>query len=734
MVSAAAGEKMDSGSVRNDFDGTAYGPVIQAGEIGALTVNMPQPRTAVVPRQVPPASPGFVNRTAVLGDIDDWAGRGGNGARVAVLSGLPGMGKSATVRQWVQDRREQFPDGDFYVDFTELRREAGADVSTGVTSCLRALGVTDEYLPPTLGELCALFRSHTALRRVLVVLDDVTEPAQLRALIPGGPGSAVIATSRGRLGELVMSGAELMRLGPLEPAHGLRVLEDLCGAGRVAADPDAAARIVDLCDGLPVALRVAGARLAMHRGLTPSALAAELADEQGRLDALSLGGENAVAAVFTVAYEGLDAEASRLYRLLGVYPGHHWDAETAAALADLTPRQAQRLLDTLEEASLVEVAVPGDGEREPGAGPGHEPAGPYGFHGLVRLHARSQAEQHETVEQRAAAVKRVIDHFLTLTGYADLAVMGGRMRIGAYTRRLDGAAGPFSTKADALNWLVGHRAELLAAVRAAAALNLHRRTWELAEALTALYLNRRYLNDWAESGELGALAAAADGNPAAESRLRALVSRPLLDRGDDDRARAELETAIVRADESGDTLLRASAREFYGRYWDRHDLSRAVETYGEALEFYRLDGDPRGIAIGLYFLGCAQDSAGRHTTALDTLDEAWRRFLALTVKDERMAARARSAIGTTLHHLGRDDEAVTALEEAVHAFGSVGARHYEAPAREALAELCSGDQRLRHLVRALEIYEEGGGPRVAVLRERLSAEFSSPEFPSGEQP
>lgn len=371
--------------------------------------------------------------------------------------------------------------------------------------------------------------------------------------------------------------------------------------------------------------------------------------------------------------------------------------------------RTQRLLDSLEGASLVEV--------------GHtEGACPYSFHDLVRLHARRQAVQQESAQQRAAAVQRVIDHLLTLAAHADLAVMGDRMRIGGHVERLGGATGPFAAKADALDWLVGHRAELLAAVRAAAGLGLHRQTWELAEALTALYLNRRYLSDWAESGELGARAAAADGNPAAEARLRTLLSRPLLDRGDDAVHGENSKPPFSGADESGRMLLRASAREFYGRYWDRHDAARAVETYEEALGLYHLAGEPRGIAIGLHFLGCAQDSAGRHATALATLTDAYERFLALDEKDRRMAARARAAIGTAFHHLGRDAEAVTALEDAVLMLRAVGAVHYEAPAREALADLAPREQRLAHSTRALEIYDEGGSPRADVLRERLSRE------------
>ncbi|MYT27939.1 MULTISPECIES: NB-ARC domain-containing protein [unclassified Streptomyces] len=696
----------DVGRVRNDFSGTAHGPVIQAGVIhGDLRFEMPR-RERPVPRQVPAALRQFVDREPVLAEIDGWVGDAGG---LAVLSGLPGVGKSATVRRWAEGERGRFPGGEFYIDFAELRAQRGGDVSAGVSHCLRALGVEDEYLPGTLGELTALLRSRTADDRVLMVLDDVTEPAQVRALIPGAPGSVVLATSQSRLGELLREGARLMSLEPLSPEHGLELLRALCGEERIAAgDEDAALRIVDSCGGLPVALHVAAARLVMHPGLRVAALADELADDRRRLEALRQGGERPVSAVFGVAYAGLPAPAARLYRLLGLHPGRRWDAASAAAAAGTTVAHTAEQLDVLEAASLVTVAADGR----------------YEFHDLVRLHAREQAVQEDDEAARTAVVARVVEHLLTRAAQADLAVMGRRMRIGTYTERLGEAdrATAFGDRQQALDWLDAWRAELLSAQQTAADHRWHRQVWELAEALTALFLNRRYLNDWVRSGDLGVRHAAADGNPAAEARLRTLLSRPLMDREELRRARRELETAVARADESGHTLLRASAREFYGRYWDRCDPVRAVATYEEAMVLYRAAGDDRGIAIGRYFMGCAQHAVGSTEEARATLEGAYDGFMA--IDDRRMGARALAAIGGVLRDLGRPAEAVAALEEAGAMLRERGAVHYEAQVCETLAELAEqrGDHERwrRHLMRALEIYEAGGGPRAVELRRRLT--------------
>ncbi|MEU8888299.1 hypothetical protein [Streptomyces sp. NPDC048442] len=649
----------------------------------------------------------FVGREQALAVLD--------GGGVVALSGLSGVGKRAVARWWAEGVQERFTGGDVYVDFAALGAEgpgwagvdgpqlAGADVSAAVSQCLRGLGVENACLPASLGELSALFRTRTTGKRVLVVLEGVQEAAQVRALIPGTGPSAVVAIGRGRLAGLMMDGADFVHLDPLEPAHSRELLEHLCGADRVAAEPEAAARIVEWCGGLPVALHVAAARLVVHRRLTLGMLAGELADEKRRLSALKIPGESVVA-VFGVAYEGLPEEVRRVYRLLGLYPGRSWEVGLAAALAGVDGGSAQDALDVLEEASLVEVV---DGGR-------------YAFHDLVRLHARKVAE--DAREDAGQVVESALGHLLRLAAHADLAVMGGRMRAGRYAERVAAEASPFRDttgsgdggRGEALDWLEAERAEILAVLREAASRGLHRDCAELAEALTALYLNRRYVADWLASGEIGVRAAEAAALPASEARLRALLSRPLMDLGEEERARVELETAVVRADESGWLLLRASVREFHGRWYDRYAPDRAVGVYREALALYEEDGDPRGIAIGLYFLGCAQDAAGEAEAALATLRDAGARFAA--IGDRRMGARARAAEGDVLLGLGRKDGAVAALTESADALRQAGAVHYEAVHRETLHRL-TGEG--RQLERALEIYEAAGSPRAEVVRSLL---------------
>lgn len=709
----------------------------------------PAPPPARVPRQVPAGTASFENRTAELAELDDWLTPGGPGGpgdpesvgspRIALLSGLPGVGKRATVRRWVERARDRFPGGQLYVDFARLRREGavGGDVSEGLRHCLRSIGVAEEYLSGDLAELTAHYRSHSADRRIVVVLDEVSQPAQVRALIPNAPGSVVLATSRDRLGELMWDGARLMPMEPLSTDSGRRLLARLCGEDRVRAEPEAAARLVEWCGGLPVALYVIAARLAVHRRLTLSALAGELADENRRLAGLSpgagspgmgspgiggpdsnIGEEHTVSAVFTVAYRDLPQDAARLYRLLGAAPGRSFDTGGAAAVGGLSASATAPLLGALERASLLDVGEDGR----------------YRFHDLVRLHARDLAD----ADERAAALVRAMEYHLTGAAFADRAIMGRRLRIADHEERMRQAdPDPFGQaqgggKQAALAWLEAERADALAVLRAAAAHGgMDRQTWQLAEALTALYLHHRHLAEWIESGELGAEAAARDGHPAAEARLRALLSRPLMDLGEFERAGRELETAVQRADEAAAaapqdrrlTLLRGSVREFSGRYWDRSDPARAADAYDSARALSAEAGDERGVAIALYFMGCSQSATGLQEDGLATLRDGYERLRALG--DARMTARAQAAIGTAYEALGRTAEAVRALTEAARALRAEGATHYEAQALETLADIAerTGDAEAlrRQLSRAVEIHEAGGSPRAPELRARLEA-------------
>ncbi|KNB54441.1 hypothetical protein [Streptomyces caatingaensis] len=690
-----------SGSVRNELSGTVHGPSVQAGQIfGGITFRLAERAPVARPDEVPAPTVRCVNHERELALLGTGAG-----ARVGldVLSGLPGVGKTTLAGEWAARVRDRFPGGQLYIDFAEL----DGDAHEALGRALRSLGVEEDYLPASLEERRNRFRSCTAGRCLLVVLDNVSLPAQVRVLLPKEPGSAVLAIGTGRLGELVLDGARLVPVPPLDAESGLALLADRCGEAAVAAEREAAERLVGLCGGLPEALAVVAARLAVEPGLTMGRLAGELADETRRLTGLSLREERSVSAVLSIAYRGLPPDAARAYRLWGLIPGRTFDAGTAAAAAGVGVAEAEALLRALAGASLLDAA--GDGRHR--------------FHDLVRLHARERAEDEEPEPVRRAVVERVTTHYLALTAFADLAVRRDRLRIAELDAFLRDVADPFAGDAgpSPLAWLDAERHNILAVLRQARRDGLHRHVWQLAEVFTVLFLNRRHLSEWRESLELGAASAADAFVPAAEARLRSLLSRPLMDLEAYERAREELEKAEACAEVSGHTVLRASVAEFGGRYWDRFDPPRAIAAYRRSVELNLEAGEPRGVAIATYFLGCAQDAAGRTDEALRTLRAAREGLSGLAVPDRRMAARATAALGDAYGHAGDSAAAVAAWTEAAGELEAVGAAYYEARVRLRLARALEDagvapGAVLPHVARALEIHEAGGSGEAGELR------------------
>ncbi|MEU4211604.1 NB-ARC domain-containing protein [Streptomyces sp. NPDC026206] len=715
----------------NAFTGNAH-QVLQAG--GDIVYNdcrspaAPEPPKPLY--EMPPGTPRFVNRTEELAALHDWlCGAGSGTPRTCVISGVPGIGARSTARRWAEDVRDRYDGGVLHVDFAELGgswdgrpsgRSGGGDVRGAQTHVLRgAFEVAERYLSVPGAELNALYRRKTAEHgRILLVLENVTQPAQVLGLVPAAPGSAVVVTSNRRLDELSLDGAHPMPLEPLSAEHGRELLAKFCGVDRVEAEPEAAERLVECCGGLPFALTIVGARLAARRGLGLAAVVEELAAEESRLAALSVGtgdSRRSVAAALALACRDLPPEALVLYRRLGLLPGRTFHVETAAVVDGRDEPTVRRLLEDLHSASLLEEEIVHG-----------KPTGRYSLHDLVRLHARSLAEGDggETGAERAGAARRVVGHYVVRAAFADRAVMGNRLRVTDHGRLLDAHEDPFAgtdARNAALNWLEAERHNAVAVLRTAVGQGLDEQAAQLAEALTALYLNHRHLTDWIDTGTLGADAAARLRDRAMEARLRSLLSRPLMDIGLPGRARRELDLALGLADATDHLVLRASVREFSARYWDLFEPSRALAQYGEALGLNTRAGEWRGVALVRYFTGCTQDATGEHELALETLTDACGRLISLG--DQRMAGRALAAMGMAHDHLGRTEDAVRALGRAAEMLREQRASFYEAQVREALADLAvrAGEPAAvrRHLTRAVELLQQDGSPRAEEVRERL---------------
>ncbi|MEU6438871.1 NB-ARC domain-containing protein [Streptomyces sp. NPDC047046] len=723
----------------NSVSGTVDGTVVQAGRVhGGITVVTGKPAPEpVIPDTIPALTTRFINRRAELalltadsaprpyeddppGDAADPPDDDTVEVGYRVFFGLPGVGKTALACRWgrAQGTRERFPDGRLYVDYAGLRGVDG-DSAIALARCLRELGVKDEYIPHTLEDRAALYKRRTAGRRLLVVVDDALRAAQVRPLLPQGAGSMLLVTSTRRLFELTLDGARLTPMAPLDEEAALRLLADRLGPETVRAHREAALRVVAACGGLPLALHLAAVRLLQRPHLTLPALARELAGESDRLRGLALGGGPAMSGVLELTYSELTPREAGLYRLLGVLPGRTYEPVTVAAglspAAGTGEEEAAALLGRLFEAGLLDAA-----------GDGH-----YRMHDLVRAHAREKAGAVEGEGWADGVVERVTRALLLRTAQADRALRADRLRVAVLDELLDGAPDPFADgegNADgaerALAWLEAGKYNTLAVLAAAESLGLHGLVWPLAEAQTALFLHHRHVREWLTSLETGARAAAADLAPAGEARLRSLLSRPLLDLGEDERARAELERAAACAEVAASPVLSASVLEFSGRYWDRADPERAVGVYSRAVELNAAAGEERGRALAEFFLGRAIAATGRAAEALPVLERA--RDALRGLGDRRMAARAEAALGEVREVLGDLAGAVRELRRAAEELRAVDATYYEAQARERLAGLLLREGRPEaevraEALRAYTIYEEGGSPEAGRLRARMTA-------------
>ncbi|WP_234312069.1 BTAD domain-containing putative transcriptional regulator [Streptomyces griseus] len=379
--------------------GLAPGPrtwTARCAESQASQVSEP----VVRPAQLPPDLPVFTGRQGELSSLLEVTGvaAGSAGAPATVLiGGMAGIGKTTLAVRWAHEVADRFPDGQLLV---ELRGFAPSRTPVEPAEALRgmlaALGVPAGRLPGGLDALAGLYRSVLSGRRLLVLLDDASDTDQVRPLLPASPGCLTLVTSRNGLPGLVASGAHPLRLDLPSAADARAVLALRVGRERLAAEPAAADEIVERCGRLPLALAIVAARATARPGFPLAAIAAELRESRGSLDAFAgpVGAADARLA-FASSYRCLPPESARLFRLLSLHPGPDLTPDTAAALAGLPIRAARLILDDLAEAHLVTEHAPGR----------------YAPHDLLRVFATELAQTYDSLTDRQSARQRLSDHF-----------------------------------------------------------------------------------------------------------------------------------------------------------------------------------------------------------------------------------------------------------------------------------------------------------------------------------
>ncbi|MEU9031360.1 BTAD domain-containing putative transcriptional regulator [Streptomyces sp. NPDC048383] len=711
----------------------------------------PAVAAAAVPAHLPPAPASFTGRATELASLDRLLEhQGGPSLPVGSIVGTGGVGKTALAVHWSHQVASRFPDGQLFADLRGYDEEAPRRPGAVLDRFLRALGVPGPQIPDEQAERTALFRSVLDGRRVLIVLDNARSFQQIRPLLPGTSGCCVLVTSRDNMGGALAGDYAFvpLHLASLGQDEAITLLSKVAGDDRFTADPVGANRLSELCDRLPLALRIAAARLAAKPHWTVRTLVARLEDQRRRLDELSLDSRG-VRAGFRLSYRDLPADTARMFRLLGSLNITEFSAWSGAALLDIDPVDAEDLIEHLVDAQLLEPLSAGGGHVR------------YRFQDLLRLFARECAVAEDGEAELRAALRRACAVWLGLAKAAHRRIYGGDYTVvpgTAPVRELpDHLAADLLE--DPMEWLEAERLSLTALIQQAARDDESGYAWDLTMSSVTLFQSRNYLEDWRESAEAALDAARRTGDRLGEAAMQQSLGTLEIIRWDHDSAYARLNLALHLFEE----LDQAQGRALVLRnlaLCERHrgDLDGAVERGRLSLEIFREVGDhyaethvlgmlaqielERGNAQASLMLsseavaksrGLGTVRAEAHSTVrlaealLQSRDgvraeEACRRAMELVLGsgDRRGEAHVLRALGEALWCQDRLDEAESVLRGAVRTASEVPDTFLEARAAGVLGSvlMLRGDRAgaAGSLRAATELFTEVGSP---VWRDRV---------------
>jgi tetratricopeptide (TPR) repeat protein len=535
---------------------------------------------------------------------------------VAAVIGAGGLGKTTLAVHAAHLLRSQYPDGQLYANLLGAAR-LPVTPSEVLARFLRDLGIEPGRIPADAEERAAHYRSLLNDRKVLIVLDDAKDAAHVRPLLPGSASCAVLVTTRNRMPDL--AGGRVVDLDVLNDAEAWEMFAGIIGQDRAKAEPEATGAVLTACAGLPLAIRIAGARLTARSNWTVRNLARRLADERRRLDELKTG-DLAVRACFEVSFtslpgpESYEVDPAHAFRLLGLWQGPFIGLPAAAAMIGQPEDAVADALEVLVDAQLLQAPAP---DR-------------YRFHDLLKNYAAGRAMAEESQADRDDAVSRVLTWYLHTVDAVAHMVSPYRYRIPLAPEQPVGEPLTFGTAEQALNWCETERANLVAATRQASQAGLDVFAWQLPVASLSFFNRRTYWADWVETHRI----------------------------------------ALASARRSGDRRAEALVLNNLGIGYARRHLDEAVGSFEQALDIRREIGDEYGEAQTASNLADTYSRIGRGDEALDLL----KRALAI----HRQAGRrygegvALDNLGEAYLALGRVEEAVVSLNQAQEIFASIG--------------------------------------------------------------
>jgi DNA-binding SARP family transcriptional activator/Tfp pilus assembly protein PilF len=683
--------------------------VLSAPEPARLTAGGPR---LAVPRELPAGIWYFTGRAEELNQLTglmDQAGEAPGTVVISAIGGTAGVGKTALAVHWAHQVAGRFGDGQLYVNLRGYD-PSGIPVAAAraVRSFLDALGVPAERIPAGLDAQAGLYRSLLAGKRILVVLDNASDAAQVRPLLPGAPGCLVVVTSRSQLAGLVAAeGARLLTLDVLTHEEARELLARRLGAERVAAEAEAVTELIALCARLPLALSITAARSSARPGLRLAALAAELRDARDRLDALDAG-ETATStrAVFSWSGQQLSDPAGRMFRMLGLHPGPDITAPAAASLAGVPLRQARLLLGELAGASLLAEHAPGR----------------YAFHDLLRAYAAEQAEARDSEADRRAALHRMLDHYLHTAHAAARLLEPSRYQVtpgepvpGAAPERLAGHGG-------ALAWFDAEHHVLLAVIALAAGTGFGTCAWQIPWTLADYFNRRGYWYDWAATQHTALAAAQRSGDTTGQAHAHRELGHAYDRLGVPDKAHAHLGQALGLFRRLGDARGQASSHMGLGvccAAEGRYD--HALSHTQQALDLYRQAGFQAGQAAALNNIGWCHAQLGSYEQAVDHCQRAL--DLQRELGDRHGEANTWDSIGYARHHLGHHTDAISCYRHALGLFRELGDRYNQADTLTRLGDTyhAAGDPRAARDAwqQALAILDDLDHPDASQVRAKL---------------
>jgi DNA-binding SARP family transcriptional activator/tetratricopeptide (TPR) repeat protein len=674
----------------------------------ALTADHGAP--AVVPRQLPAAPAPFVGRAGEL-DRLDLAVSGGPAATLVIsaIAGAAGMGKTWLALHWAHRHAEEFTDGQLFVNLRGFSPGGQPmNPAVAVRGFLDALGVEPARIPADPQAQAALFRTLVAGKRMLLVLDNAVDTAQVAPLLPGSGSCTVVVTSRTQLpGLLTGHGARHLSLDVLSDVEATALLVDRLGHARVRAERPAVDRLLGFCGGFPLALGIVAGQAATRPHTPLDGLAAELHDCGLR----ALDGVEPTAslpAVLSWSFRALTAEQATAFTLFGIAPGPDIDLPAATALIGCAADVCRTVLRVLEQSSLI----------------AQDTRGRYRMHDLIRRYAADRADDLPD-DVRQDALRRVLDFYCHTAFAADRQLAPHRHPIdlepaarGVRPHRLSGDRA-------AMAWFDGAYAHLLAAQQVALAQGRYPTVWQLAWAVTTFQHRAGHRQDHLTMWQIAAESTASRPGGATDSLVQRLLGGAYAERGRYEEATRHLDEALTLAMDHGDEVAHAYAHRVLAWMWaKRGNDDLAAMHADDALDLFRGLGRPVWEAEALNALGWYTARLGDHKTALEHCRAALDLFR--DSRDPSGEAATLDSLGYIHDHLGHHAQAIAYYEQAVRVLRELGYSYEIANTLDNLghAHAAAGDAAQARAVwsEALELYRRQDRPDEAEgTRHRLEA-------------